>query len=103
MMFRPLLIAGSLAALAACAAETEAPSPSAASANEPGVCDEAAWAWLVGESWEEARPRVEARTEAENLTLRALGSGDPMTMDYRMDRLTVVFTDKGVVESADCV
>ncbi|MEO3432408.1 hypothetical protein [Inquilinus sp. CAU 1745] len=111
MMFRPLLIAGSLAMLTACAAQSEAPpgdraappASAASGASGPAVCETADYAWAVGEPWEAVRERVEAQVEAENLTLRALGSGDPMTMDYRRDRLTLVYTDKGVVESVDCV
>lgn len=50
------------------------------------------------------QPLTEAELDKlKGLTLRVVKSGDPMTMDYRQDRLTVEVDDKGKIVRASIV
>ena len=83
--------------LAACASQ---PSNHAATPSA-GACDaDAAQAWI-------GKPATEANVDAAfkasgAKTLRALKPGQPMTMDYRIDRVNVLQDAAGNIEKISC-
>jgi hypothetical protein len=83
--------------LAACASQ---PSDQAAPPSA-GACDaDAAQAWI-------GKPATEANVDAAfkasgAKTLRALKPGQPMTMDYRIDRVNVLQDAAGNIEKISC-
>ncbi|MGQ3040898.1 MAG: hemolysin [Brevundimonas sp.] len=91
-----LIAAAAMAALAACApVETaEAPMPGA---TGPKVCRAENYQRFIG------KPRAELPTMPADESWRVLCSTCAATMDYREDRLTIVFdTNSQLIQSARC-
>ena len=91
-----------LALAAACTPVTgDAPPATAAPDPIPGTrCDANVLAGLVG------KPAASISDEAKRLsgarTVRSYGPNDPVTMDYRPDRLNIETDAKGVVVRFTC-
>lgn len=85
--------------LSACAGQPAADSPAASTAAQ--ACNAEAASGLVGQP---ATPtNVEAaRIAAGAASVRALGPTDPMTMDYRIDRLNVIKDAAGTIAQLRC-
>lgn len=85
--------------LTACADQPAAESP--AMSSTPSTCNAEAASGLVGQP---ATPtNVEAaRIAAGATSVRALGPTDPMTMDYRIDRLNVIKDAAGAIVQVRC-
>ena len=82
--------------LAACASQ-----PSDQAAPPTAACDaDAAQAW-IGKPATEANVQAAFKASGAN-TLRALKPGQPMTMDYRMDRVNVLQDAAGNIEKISC-
>lgn len=62
---------------------------------EPAPCDFAAWNGL-------SRDAVEARVKETGRPNRILRPGQPMTMDYRPDRINVELDDNDIVVRVSC-
>ena len=91
-----LIAAGAVAALAACAPIETAEAPPAGAAG-PKVCRADNYQRYVG------KPRSELPAMPADESWRVLCSTCAATMDYREDRLTIVFdTTTQVIQSARC-
>lgn len=97
MILRSSLIAAAVAAsLAACAPVETAETP-APSATGPKVCRAENYQRFIG------KPRSELPTMPADESWRVLCSTCAATMDYREDRLTIVFdTTSQLIQSARC-
>ena len=84
----PLL---SLTMLAACSTVPE----------QPAMCDAAPAQSQLGETYTEALGQQLQELTGSTI-LRAVHEGDPVTMDFRPERLTVVWNDAGQVVKISC-
>lgn len=109
-MSRSLFAATMILSLAACAANTPAtPEPAAAESTPaeaaPPVaamqCDAAKAQWAVGQA---ASPDVVVKVvkDSGSSTSRVLAPGQPMTMDYREDRVNIHVDGKNVITEVKC-
>ena len=109
-MSRSLFAATMILSLAACAAnapattEPTATEPTPAQAAPPAAamqCDAAKAQWAVGQT---ASQDVVDKVvkESGSSTSRVLKPGQPMTMDYREDRVNIHVDDKNVITEVKC-
>lgn len=106
-MIRPL--AAALILLAACTPKPAANDAAATPAGEPeanmegmpmGACDTARVADVMGK--QAAQVREDARARSGARTVRVIGPGQAVTMDYRTDRLNLETDAAGVVTAVRC-
>ncbi len=83
--------------LAACAT----PMPQPVEGGAAGACDAAKAQFAVGQTFSQALGE-QARKAASARTLRDYGPGQPVTMDYRPDRLNIERDANGAVKSVSC-
>lgn len=103
----PNLFASALIlSLAACAANTPStpepmPTEPAQPAAESKQCDASKAQWAVGQA---ASPDVVDRVvkDSGSRASRVLKPGQPMTMDYREDRVNIHTDDKNVITEVKC-
>ena len=93
-----LLLAACAAPPAAQQAPTSQPPASQADAQ---VCNADAAASLIGQPASAANVEA-ARSKAGAASVRALGLNDPMTMDFRGDRLNVFKDAAGAISRLSC-
>lgn len=109
-MSRSLFAATMILSLAACAANTPAATEPAASEPTPAEaapppaamrCDAAKAQWAVGQA---ASPDVVDKVvkDSGSSTSRVLTPGQPMTMDYREDRVNIHVDGKNVITEVKC-
>ncbi len=96
MSLRPLLLLSAVLALAACASPPTAEAPVAT-----GPCNAEAARSHIGKPATDAN--VQAAFKASGArTMRSLKPGQPMTMDYREDRVNILQDASGTIEKISC-
>lgn len=97
-MIRTLVILAAGLTLTACAttASTTNPNAGAGPMPEPQPCAAEAYQVLVGQ------PVGGVHTDSLPRPHRVYGLGDPVTMDYRPDRLNIVVGEDGVITEVKC-
>ena len=69
--------------------------------QQPAMCDAAPAQERVGETYSEALGQQLQELTGATI-LRAVREGDPVTMDFRPERLTVVWNDEGEIVKISC-
>lgn len=99
-----LVAATALVLLGACAgmapAQEDDAMPPAIPPAEDDTCAAAGLADMIGAPREAVEAALAERVAAR--TARVLAPGQPMTMDYRADRINVMLDDDGVVTRLTC-
>lgn len=110
--FSPCILVACIALLSACAESSETPPrvPESATASERAVetaaqallnCDPAKAGWAVGRKADDG-VHEKARLDAGARVVRVLRPGQPVTMDYSVERLNIEVDDEGVVTRVHC-
>ena len=98
-----LLVSALILSLAACAANTPS-EPMSAESSQPAAsskCDASKAQWAVGQAASQDVVDKIVRDSGSS-TSRVLKPGQPMTMDYREDRVNIHTDDKNVVTEVKC-
>src|SRR5690606_22222065 len=96
----PLPALAAALTLAACAPSgPTAPGPTAETSD---ACGASAAQAAVGTTRAEAEPIIRQASEAAGGTYRIVEHGQPMTMDFRADRLTARVARDGLIDSVAC-
>jgi len=108
----PCAVVTCAASLSACAESSETPprGPDVPTVSEQAVeaaaqallnCDPAKAAWAVGEKADDG-VHDKARIDAGARVVRVIRPGEPVTMDYSVERLNIEIDDDGVVTRVHC-
>lgn len=91
------------ALLAACVTKQQAPVPAPAKppAESSDGCDASKAAFAQGEMYSDELAQ-RARQASGARTVRSLRPGQPVTMEYRYDRLNLELSQSGRIESVRC-
>lgn len=96
------LAIAALALASGCSTSTpQAPASPAAPAVEAGRCSSEAAQFAVGQQASQALLE-QAKVRSGSLMARILGPHDPVTMDYRSERLNLNADDSGKIVRANC-
>jgi hypothetical protein len=97
MSLRPLLLLPPVLALAACASQPDAGKPAAGS----GTCNADPAQSYLGKPASDAHLQAAFKASGAT-TMRSLKPGQPMTMDYRQDRVNILQDASGNIERISC-
>jgi hypothetical protein len=97
MSLRPLLLLPALLALAACASQPEAGEPTVGA----GTCNAEPAQSYLGKPASDANLQAAFKASGAR-TMRSLKPGQPMTMDYREDRVNILQDASGNIERISC-